>query len=180
MTRRAAVVLQQQADWRPALITVPGNVAGWFTAYPKGIILHATRSGNIYYSESEEFVGTVNFVKAGAGGLGWNALVGPAIVAEHMGLTEWGWNAREHSPEYLAVEVAQPYYGAPISDATFRALVWYLRRAFGLWASLVPSAETLPYHSELPAGRRDGKSDIFWPQDPEGAAFRDRLIEALR
>lgn len=159
----------------PQVISVPGNVVKSFNTAngrPMGFILHATRSGQ-NYSERQEFDATVNYVKAGAGGLGWNCTVGPGIVADHVDVGHWAWNAREASPEYLAIEVAQAKLGQPISQATFDTLVWWIHTQ----ANHVP--RYFINHSDLTAGRRDGKSDLFPANSEEGRQFIARLRTAL-
>jgi hypothetical protein len=152
---------------------VPGNVVGEFVAgKPLGWILHATRSGQPY-SERQEFDGTVNYVKAGAAGLGWEATIGPGLVAIHNPPHEWAYNAREHSDDYRAVEIAQAHLGDPISDATLETLAWYIRTYGGA------TPRVFVFHSGLPAGQRDGKTDPFASGDPAGAVFLQRLRALL-
>lgn len=143
---------------------------------PAGIILHATRSG-IAGPEVDEFWRTVNYVKSGAAGLGWSCTVGPGLLAPHIAPTDWGWNAREHSYQYLAIEFAQGQLGGPISDATLDAAAYWIRKyAFAQWPDL---PLTMPHHSELRAGIADGKTDVYPRGTPECDAFRNRLLSRL-
>mgnify|MGYP001578138726 CR=1 FL=1 len=135
---------------------------------PRGIILHATRSGRDW-SEEEEFNGTCTFVANGAAGLGWNCTVGPGRLTVHSPADAWGWNAREHSPRYLALEFAQARPGDAISARQVRAAAWWIEHeALREWP-LLP--HRLVEHRELPAGVRDGKSDVGADQ---------QIVERLR
>lgn len=158
---------------------MPGNIATAFTRTPEGIILHATRSGQASYSEIEEWEGTVNWVRNGVSGtgLGWHITAGPDRVAIHMPVTHWGWNARYHSGAYLAIEFAQPVLGAPISDETLDSAAWWINEvARAQWPNL---PLTLVHHSELPAGIRDGKTDVAARATPEAEEFRQRVLSRL-
>lgn len=165
----AAFVGGARALYRPEIERILGLSAGRFTALPLGIILHSTRSTHPQ-SESLEYQGTVAWVARGADGtLGWNVTIGPDRVAIHLDPGHWGWNAREHSREYLALEFAQARLGDPIGDRQVRAAAWWiehevLRRWPGLPHALVE-------HRELPAGKRDGKSDVGADQ---------RIVERLK
>jgi hypothetical protein len=141
-----------------------------------GIILHATRSGT-GRGQIEEYDGTVRYVRDGAGGLAWHVTVGPDRVAMHMDSDVWGWNAREHSSNMLAIEIAQSNLGGEIDDATLRAVAWWiLNVARARWPTLRLDAAGFANHSDLPAGVRDGKSDV----EPRGQhGVRDRLLRVL-
>lgn len=152
---------------------MPGNVAGSFIATPLGIILHSTRSTVARYSEREEWGATINYVRNGAGGLGWHATIGPGLCAIHMAPDQWGHNAREHSAAYIAIELAQSTVDKPISDAEVETAAWYIKEhVLPRWPALPMN---LVLHSELPAGRRDGKTDAYAHDDPRGAELKQRL-----
>ena len=131
------------------------SVAGRFYSTPQGVIIHGSRSGRDW-SAMEEFEATVRWAVSGANG--------------------WGWNAREHSREYLAVEVAQAREGDPVDDFTVLALAWYIKNVLRAYWPDLP--DNYPMHSELPAGQRDGKTDLY-PPGPDADAFRARLLNAL-
>lgn len=156
-----------------------GSIAGIFRAQPKGIILHGSRSGK-RQGTMAEYIGTVNWAQINPEGLGWNATIGPAVYATHFSAKHWGWNAREHSPDYLAVEFAQPTIQADITDAQVAAFAeWYRVHVRPAWPNLTPRALVLPMHSELPAGKRDGKSDAFMPNSERANDLRRRIYAAL-
>ncbi len=124
---------------------------------PQGVILHSSRSGS-NNDPNQEWTGTSNFAASGIE-LGWNATIGPDKIAIHLPADEWGWNAREHSSQYLAVEFSQAKLGQPIDDDQVRAFAWYfLKYLKAKWPYL---QTTFPTHAELPAGIRDGKTDPF-------------------
>lgn len=134
-----------------------GNVAGTFADAPLGLILHGSRSGQPY-SINREYAATVNYVASGAAGLGWNATVGDGVVALHMAVTEWGWNARGASSRWAAVELAQANLGDPISALQIEgaAAMWVkLRDHYGKAFPL-----RFVNHSDLLEGRQDGKTDV--------------------
>jgi hypothetical protein len=90
---------------------------------------------------------------------------------------EWGWNARGQSRDYLAIEFAQPTVNDPISDHQIDAAAWWIREvARPAWPDL---PGVLIHHSEIPAGIRDGKTDVYPRGSAEADAFRQRLMERL-
>lgn len=149
-------------------------MAGSFATTPFGMILHGTRSTQPY-SVDREYMATLNYIAVGAGGLGWNATVGNGVVCLHMALDQWGHNAREHSSHWVAVEIAQALLGWEVTDSQIEGVAWLwvqCREKFG---------ERFPLrfvnHSDLPAGVRDGKTDI----EPRGYhSVIDRVTERLR
>lgn len=142
-----------------------GISVGQFSHTPFGVILHSSRSTNAQNTEEQEFLGTVNWVatRVGGTGLGWNVTVGPNKWVQHISPNSWGWNAREHSDDYLALEFAQPIVGATIGDEQIRAAAdWIVTSAMIEWPDL---PWVFPEHRELAAGIRDGKTDIGADQD---------------
>lgn len=166
-------------SYKPTILHVGGNVEGTMTTQPKGILAHGTRSGNSSNTESQEFYGTLNFIRNGAAGLGWHATIGPNLLSIHMSAEQWAYNAREHSDKWIALEFAQPVLGAEISDASIKAGAYYIKHyALRSWPTL---PMTIIHHSELPAGIRDGKTDIFARQDTQGIiTFNNRLLQAIK
>jgi hypothetical protein len=158
---------------------VPGQVAGLYATQPRGIILHGSRSGK-KQDPLKEYAGTVNWAVKNPEGLGWTATIGPGVYCVHMTCKQWGWNAREHSRDFLAVEFAQPTIADPITDAMVAAFAeWYRVEVRRAWPLLTPRVLVLPMHSELPAGKRDGKSDAFMPDSPQAKDLRARIYAAL-
>ena len=124
----------------------------------------------------DEFRLTVAFVKNGAEGLGWNATIGTRMISMHISPEYWGWNARAHSRDYLAVEFAQSLPGDLITDDQIKVFCWWFKYAARVaWPSLPLH---FPCHSELRAGLGDGKTDPY-PVGPEADAFRDRILGRL-
>jgi hypothetical protein len=143
---------------------------------PLGIIVHGSRSEQSERTIDEEFTGTVSYASGGADGKAWNVTVGDRCWARHAGPQKWGWNAREHSSDYLAVEFAQPNLGDPITDGQIEAYVdWYVTDVVPWWGRVVTPTVM---HAALLAGIRDGKSDLF-PIGREGDAFQARLRRAV-
>lgn len=152
----------------PTLEQVPGNVAGLFAAPPLGCILHGSRS-TLRRTVAEEYRGTVNYVRVGASGLGWNVTVGHDVLAVHMSPRSWGHNARGASRLWLAAEFAQPTVQDEITEGQIAAFAWWFATvARPAWPRLPLS---FPMHAELPEGKSDGKSDVF----PAGSALADVL-----
>ena len=157
----------------PSITHVAGRIAGSFTIPPMGVILHGSRSGQPYTVE-QEYMATVNHVRNGANGLGWNITVGNGVVCEHMTPRYWGWNARGASNRHLAVEFAQANLGDLITDAQIDAFCWYFTNVMKVAWPGMPRA--FPYHSELPEGVADGKTD----PEPRGEhSVRDRILARL-
>jgi hypothetical protein len=128
-----------------------------------GIILHGSRSG-LARSAAAEYAATVRYAGNGAGGLAWNVTLGPGAYTVHVPANRWGWNAREHSRHYLAVEFSQARPGDAIGDDQITAFAaWYRAEVAPVWPRLIDDLVRpggLVEHHELPAGRRDGKSDV--------------------
>lgn len=140
------------------------------------MILHGSRSG-VVWTLRDEFNSTRGYARSGAAGLGWNATVGEGALSVHMKATEWGWNAREHSDQYGAVEIANARLGDPVTDGEVRSVAAYLVDRFlpyhpHLGKTLVDRVRAceLPEHWELPAGVRDGKTDVVYRHGGELAA----------
>lgn len=160
----------------PIIIQVPGNLWNRFGATPRGIIFHGTRSGQPY-SVEQEFQATLNYVRAGAGGLGWNATIGNDKIAIHGPATHWGWNARDASRNYLALEFAQPTAAVDITPAQIRAAAFYI----ATYAPHVP--RHWPSHAEVErwgeTGQIDGKSDVYPYGDPRMDQLRSAVATLL-
>ena len=157
-----------------------GRPAGTFAAPPKGVILHGSRSGRAGTPLAQEFLGTCRWVVANPDGLAWHATIGENVYAAHLAPREWGWHARDHSREYLGVEFAQPTVNDAITDAQVAAFVaWYRRELLPAWPTMTPAALLLPGHAEMPAGKRDGKSDPYPVGDARLADLRARIYAAL-
>lgn len=166
-------------SYRPVILTVQGHVEGVFSTQPKGILVHSTRSTSPVNNQLQEFYGTINYVRQGADGLGWNATCGPNILAIHMQANQWAWNAREDSLNYIAIEHAQPNLDGPIDDNTLKASAYYIKHYVLL---MYPNINiNIVHHSELPAGKRDGKTDVFrWTDTKHIKEFNNRLIELVK
>lgn len=99
------------------------------------------------------------------------------MLAIHLTPKEWGWNAREHSNDYLAVEVAQANLGDPLGPRTIDTIAWYVvYQVLPVWPTL---PMFFPQHSTLPAGIVDGKSDLYPKDSPEIAVFEGKLLAAI-
>ena len=133
--------------------------------------MHGTRSTNPN-TVDQEYAGTVNYVRNGADGKGWNLTIGNGIICEHMTPRYWGWHALGASNRHLGAEFAQARLGDPITDAQIDAFCWwFLNVARAAWPNL-PRA--FPNHSELPEGI--GNTDV----EPRGEhSVRDRILARL-
>jgi hypothetical protein len=158
--------------------------AGRFTAMPKGIILHGSRSGKAGNPKATEYLGTARYEVANTDDLGWHATVGENVVAVHLTPNEWGWNARAASSLYLGVEFAQATVDEAISDAQVAAFVdWVKTRVLPAWGSSFPLV--FPTHAELDGtaeygGYHDGKSDAFPKNDARADDLRARIMAGLQ
>lgn len=158
--------------------TNKGHVAGTFGDTPKGILLHGSRGGAD--NRAKEYQGTANWAASPANNLGWNATIGEGVYCVHMTARQWGWNAREHSSLYLAVEFAQPTINDPITDRQVAAFVaWWRADVLPVWPTLTVDRTPLPAHSEMPAGKRDGKSDTYPAGDKRNDELRQRIRNAM-
>lgn len=166
--------------YKPVVLAVQGNVEGRFVREPKGILWHATRSTSTIYNEVQEFYGTVQHVRNGAGGLGWHATVGPDLLAVHMLAAEWAFSAREHSDDYIAIEVAQRQLDVPIQVSSIKAAAHFVKvYVLPVWPNL--DVVNQVHHSQLAAGIRDGKTDIFRRNDTLAIeSWNAQFLETLR
>jgi hypothetical protein len=156
-----------------------GHVAGTFSTVPSGIILHGSRSGRPQ-SLFNEYVGTANWAASGSHDLGWNATVGDNRYCVHMTGRQWGHHAREHSRSYLSVEFAQPTVNDAITDGQVQAFVaWWRAEVLPIWPTLTAERVAMPAHSEMPAGKRDGKSDTYPAGDARNEQLRQRIRKAM-
>jgi len=155
--------------------------AGMFAVMPKGIILHGSRSGHAGNPKDKEYRGTANFEVNNSDDLGWNATIGEGKVAVHLTPREWGWNARQASKHYLAVEIAQATVDEPISDLQVDALAGWIRtHVLPEWPDL---PMFFPTHSEVEkrgeTGQTDSLSCLFPFEDPRADELRGRLMARL-
>ncbi len=167
--------------YAPLLDTVSIPPAGGFAVTPNGVILHATRSGG-GNDTLQEFRSTLNYVRSGADGLGWNATIGDDMISIHLPANKWAWNARAASSKYLAVEFAQAVEARGISDGQVRAFAWWWRNhARAQWPGL---PLTLKTHAEVEhsgeTGAHDGKSDAFSYGSPKADELRERIIAEIQ
>lgn len=148
---------------------------------PKGFVLHGTRSGQASYSTAYEYSATVNYVKSGAGGLGWHITCADDLLAVHMAADQYGYHARAASAYYLACEFAQATADKPISDAQVNAFCWWVQNlVLPAWPQIPMVFKT---HAELEqsgeTGARDGKTDCFPAGDPRADELRARIRARL-
>jgi len=163
----------------PTILDRPSPyIAGVFTACPKGFLLHSSRSG-LARSEYDEFLSTAAYCQSNPAGLAWHASIGPQVVAVHLSPRQWGWNARSPaSYEWIASEFAQGRLDDPIGDEQIDAFCWYaLHEVRPVWPDI---PLVLIHHSQTVSGQRDGKSDIYPIDDPELAAFNERILSRLQ
>lgn len=154
--------------------------AGTFAERPKGVILHGSGSGRASNPPLAEYAGTANWENINPDGLGWNATIGPNIVAVHLSAREWGWNARAASQSYLAVELAQPVRSVPISDEQVNAFcAWFEAEVLPVWPDI---PLFFPTHCEVErsgeTGQIDGKDDVF-PDAARADELRGRIMARL-
>ncbi len=146
----------------------------------RGFVLHATRGG--LSSQQAEYSSCVNWFLNPVSQASSTIVIGPSgEITEMVPLELVCWTTGEHNAAYAAVEMAQGHLGEPLTDAARNSLIWYLReRFFKKYPQLVPSAATLPFHSELPQGIRVGKSDLFARGSADGIAWRNALIQRVK
>lgn len=156
-------------------LDLPAVAQGPFSAVPVGCVLHGSRSGK-EQSLRLEYIGTARYCQTNPDGLSWHSTIGEDSYAVHLDAHQWGWHCREASQTYLGVEFAQPTVDDAITDGQVRAFVaWWRREVLPVWPRLALDRTPLPTHAELPAGRRDGKSDVFPVGDPRADDLRRRI-----
>ena len=159
-------------------LDLPAVAQGPFAAVPVGCVLHGSRSGK-EQSLRLEFIGTARYCQTNPDGLSWHATIGEDSYAAHLPAHQWGWHCREASQAYLGVEFAQPTVDDAITDGQVRAFVaWWRREVLPVWPKLTLDRTPLPAHSEMPSGKRDGKSDVYPAGDPRADELRRRIRAA--
>lgn len=93
-----------------------------------------------------------------------------------MSAKSWGWNARWHSFDWIAVEFAQALQGLNVDDQIDVFCEYVRSDVIQEWPE-IPRVVVL--HSELDAGIKDGKSDTFARGTAEAEAFKARVLAAL-
>ncbi len=85
------------------------------------------------------------------------------------------WTTDWMNAEWLAIEIAQPKLGDPITDFQYRATAWCLLQMQARYRFPLDAAH-LPFHSETPQGIQIGKTDPFSRGSEAGRRFYDRLF----
>lgn len=134
---------------------IAGNTVGTLVL-PRGFLLHGTQSG-VPSNKRDEYERTIRFVRNGAidsqgSRLGWNTTIAEDRYCIHSE-GRWGWNARQHSSQWVAAEFAQSMIDEPITDDQIDMFVHYANAE----QPLIP--RVLIMHSETEAGVSDGKTD---------------------
>ena len=141
---------------------------------PYGILLHSSRSGRIWTTR-QEFDSTRGYARRGADGLFWNATVGEGAYSLHYDRNRpvpWGYNARGASRYYYAIELAQPRLGDPITDELVdTAATCIVLEVLPHYLGMDLRSAFLPEHWELPEGKADGKTDVWYGQPGQLAAW---------
>ena len=133
-----------------------------------GVIVHSTRSDKPI-SLDEEYRRAREWLCNPASEVSAHTLVGPKpdMVARLVDPDDEAYHAREHNATHLAIELVQPKLGVTIPDITWRLAArevagWCVRYYIPIaWSTTRGIAE----HREMPAGIREGKSDILCPID---------------
>jgi hypothetical protein len=154
--------------------------AGVFPVTPLGVIFHGSRSGKAGNPLDAEYRGTASYEVNNPFGLGWNATVGPGVVAIHMDARHWGWNARAASGQYIGVEIAQPTVNDPLPASMATALADYIfDHVWPVWGELWH----FPSHAEIEdwgeTGHQDGKTDLYPTGDERMNVFRQKVYDRL-
>jgi hypothetical protein len=139
-------------------LDVPSPYVVGAISTPRGFLLHASRSGAAH-DNAREFAALCNVARSNEQGLGWHASIGPGVVAVHMSPTMWGWNAREHSRDYIAAEFSQGQLWGEIEDSQIDAYCWWVQNeVLPVWPNI---PRVFVHHAQLAAGIRDGKTDVY-------------------
>lgn len=142
---------------------------------PQGIIVHGTQSG-LARPRLEEYNSTVNYVRSGASGYGWNVTIHEDRYCKHFSTRQWGWNARYHSGSYVAAELVQAQIDDLITDGEIDLFVhWFNAEVLPVWPNI---PRVFIMHSELEAGIADGKTDAA-KRGQRADALRARILERL-
>lgn len=141
---------------------------------PGGFLLHGTQSG-VPGPKRVEYERTVQYVRDGAidsqgSRLGWNCTIAEDRYCIHSESWEWGWNARQHSSQWVAVEFAQAQIDELISDGQIDMFVHYAN------AEHPRVSREFIMHSETEAGIQDGKTDAA-KKGQRADALRNRIKE---
>ena len=145
-----------------------------------GVIFHGSRSGRAGNPLMNEYKGTASYEVNNPLGLGWNATVGPGVVALHLPADQWGHNARAASDNYVGVEIAQPTVDDHLPDSVPLALADYIfDHVWPRWGEVWH----FPSHAELEdwgeTGANDGKTDLYPTGDSRMDTFRQKVYDRL-
>jgi hypothetical protein len=144
-----------------------------------GVILHGSRSGRVGNPLANEGKGTASYEVNNSLGLGWNATAWPGHVAIHLPADQWGWNARNASDNYVAIEIAQPVESDPIGNVHIAVADYIFDHVWPRWGEVWH----FPSHAELEdwgeTGANDGKTDLYHTGAAEMNAFRDKVYARL-
>lgn len=155
------------------------NIQGRFDKQPDFLLLHGTRGEKA--SRREEFDSNRRYCVTNGLGLAWHVTVGENAYSVHMPATEWGYHAFEASKRSIGMEFAQPDGSWGISDAQVEAAAHYLLAEVApVWPKMNLAIQGgMRHHSEIPEGKRVGKTDVYPNGDVRCDQLRERIIEAL-
>ncbi len=126
-----------------------------------GCVMHSTRGGGA--TPDAEFQGTLNWFANPASQVSAHIVVGPdGTIATCVDPALVAWHAREENARRLGIELVQAKLGGPILEVQLQAAAWWLQQQAARFGFPLTAA-ALPEHKDVPAGIRDGKSDIGAP-----------------
>lgn len=172
--RRRAEATTAGDEWRPTEISATSPNHGGPRGLTVGCVLHSTRGGA--ETPEKEFQGTLNWFANASSQVSAHVVIGVGgTIAYVVDDALVAWHARDRNANYLGVELVQPNYGDPITQAQYRTLGWWLR-AMAERYGFPLTADRLPFHSDFDTA----KSDIYRRDDPARAAFRSALAPYLK
>jgi hypothetical protein len=137
---------------------------GTLQATPRAIILHGTRGGA--QTVEREALAAARWAATNPNDLAWHATIGEDVVYVHLSPREWGWHAGVDSQTSLGVEFAQPTVAWRVNEAQIAAFgEWWRSVVVPAWPNIDPRKVSLIAHSETAQGKRDGKTDVYPPDD---------------
>jgi N-acetyl-anhydromuramyl-L-alanine amidase AmpD len=135
----------------------PSPNRGGPRAYTDGIIVHSTRGAAQTYDQ--ELIATLRWFSTPASQTSAHYVIAfDGRVYECVPPDLIAWHAREHNARWLGIELVQPRIDMPFSDAQYISLARLAKHLSARYGFPLDRT-TLRGHEEMPAGKRDGKTD---------------------
>jgi N-acetyl-anhydromuramyl-L-alanine amidase AmpD len=149
-------VTDLEALSRPSLVVISPNQAGR-RSHTLGVVIHSTRGG---VDDAGDYARTIGWFSSPQSGVSAHRVIG-RLSNEHCQMVaddNIAYHAGEHNAEWCGIEFCQEMSDTPFSSWQLETGARVVACWFKRWG-IVPSADTIRAHSEMPQGIRQGKTD---------------------